>query len=42
MANETMTRNEHSKNTYTSIKNSIITAQRKVYNAVNSAMEVVY
>lgn len=38
MANEIITNSSNSENTYNSIRHSIITAQQKVYTAVNSAM----
>lgn len=42
MANEIIVNNNNSENTYNSIRHSIITAQQKVYTAVNSAMVFAY
>ena len=42
MANEIITNSSNSENTYNSIRHSIITAQQKVYTAVNSAMVLAY
>lgn len=42
MANEITINNSDSENTYNSIRHSIITAQQKVYTAVNSAMVLAY
>lgn len=42
MANEIIVNNSNSENTYYSIRHSIITAQQKVYTAVNSAMVFAY
>jgi predicted nuclease of restriction endonuclease-like (RecB) superfamily len=42
MANEIIINNNNSKSTYNSIRRSIISAQQKVYTAVNSAMVFAY
>lgn len=42
MANEIIINNDNSKSTYNSIRRSIISAQQKVYTAVNSAMVFAY
>ena len=42
MANEIIINNNKSENTYNTIRHSIITAQQKVYAAVNSAMVFAY
>lgn len=42
MVNEIITNSSNSENTYNSIRHSIITAQQKVYTAVNSAMVFAY
>lgn len=42
MANEIIINSNNSENTYNTIRHSIITAQQKVYAAVNSAMVFAY